>query len=97
MAASRAVQEGKGFLSAFNGRPVLPSLALHLIASGQENGQLAQMLDNAASDLEQQLQNTIAALLALIEPLMMVVMGGIVLLIVMAVMVPILDMNQLIM
>ena len=59
--------------------------------------QLAQMLDNAASDLEQQLQNTIAALLALIEPLMMVVMGGIVLLIVMAVMVPILDMNQLIM
>lgn len=97
LAASRAVQEGKGFLSAFNGRPVLPSLALHLIASGQENGQLAQMLDNAASDLEQQLQNTIAALLALIEPLMMVVMGGIVLLIVMAVMVPILDMNQLIM
>ena len=68
-----------------------------MIASGQENGQLAQMLDNAASDLEQQLQNTIAALLALIEPLMMVVMGGIVLLIVMAVMVPILDMNQLIM
>jgi general secretion pathway protein F len=76
---------------------VLPLLALHLIASGQANGQLATMLDKAANDLEQQLQNTITAMLALIEPLMMLIMGGIVLVIVMAVMVPILDMNQLMM
>jgi len=95
--ARQQIHEGKGFLSAFSKRPVLPLIALHLIASGQANGQLATMLDKAANDLEQQLQNTITAMLALIEPLMMLVMGGIVLVIVMAVMVPILDMNQLMM
>ena len=96
-AASQQIQEGDGFLKAFKGRPILPLIALHLIASGQNNGQLANMLDRASDDLEQTLENSIATTLALLEPLMMLVMGAVVLLIVMAVMVPILDMNQLVM
>jgi general secretion pathway protein F len=95
--ASQQIEDGEGFLVAFKGRPVLPLMSLHLIASGQANGQLANMLERASDDLEQTLENTISVSLALLEPLMMLLMGGIVLLIVMAVMVPILDMNQLMM
>jgi general secretion pathway protein F len=67
-----------------------------LVASGETSGRLALMLDKAADQLDTQLQRSIGVALALIEPLMMLVMGGLVLVIVMAILLPIFDMNQMV-
>lgn len=95
--ANREIYEGMSFLGAFGRRDILPAISLHLIASGQSNGRLGSMLDRAADDLAQELRNRLSTTVAMLEPLLMLTMGGIVLAIVMAVMLPILDMNQLMM
>ena len=65
------------------------------IASGESTGNLAAMLERAAALQQSELENRTAVLTALLEPLLLLAMGGFVLLIVMAVMQPIIDMNQM--
>jgi general secretion pathway protein F len=67
-----------------------------MVASGESSGQLDHMLDKAASALERELEARIAVLVGFFEPAMIVVMGGIVLVIVLAILLPIFDLNQLI-
>jgi|TARA_B110000967_G_scaffold67694_1_gene70009 general secretion pathway protein F len=95
-AAGLSIREGSSIFLALKERPILPPIALHLVASGETSGRLAQMLDQAANQLDTQLQRSISVALSLIEPLMMLVMGGLVLVIVMAILLPIFDMNQMI-
>jgi general secretion pathway protein F len=94
--AGLSIREGSSIFLALKERPILPPIALHLVASGETSGRLAQMLDQAANQLDTQLQRSISVALSLIEPLMMLVMGGLVLVIVMAILLPIFDMNQMI-
>jgi len=94
--ALRQVREG-GSLSRSLGKPKLfPPLVIHLIASGEASGRLDMMLMRAAEAQTRELENWVAALTALLEPVLILVMGGIVLFIVLAIMLPIIDMNQLI-
>jgi general secretion pathway protein F len=95
-AAGTSIREGSSIFLALKERPILPPIALHLVASGETSGRLAQMLDRAADQLDTQLQRSISVALSLIEPLMMLVMGGLVLVIVMAILLPIFDMNQMV-
>jgi general secretion pathway protein F len=95
-AAGLSIREGSSIFLALKERPILPPIALHLVASGETSGRLAQMLDQAANQLDTQLQRSISVALSLIEPLMMLVMGGLVLVIVMAILLPIFDMNQMV-
>ena len=95
-AAGTSISEGSSIFLALKKRPILPPIALHLVASGETSGRLAQMLDRAADQLDTQLQRSISVALSLIEPLMMLVMGGLVLVIVMAILLPIFDMNQMV-
>jgi general secretion pathway protein F len=95
-AAGLSIREGSSIFLALKERPILPPIALHLVASGETSGRLAQMLDQAANQLDTQLQRSIGVALSLIEPLMMLVMGGLVLVIVMAILLPIFDMNQMV-
>ena len=95
-AAGVSIREGSSIFLALKERPILPPIALHLVASGETSGRLALMLDKAADQLDTQLQRSIGVALALIEPLMMLVMGGLVLVIVMAILLPIFDMNQMV-
>jgi general secretion pathway protein F len=69
---------------------------LHLIASGEATGQLAEMLDRAAATLSSETERRALALTTVLEPLMILVMGGIVLLVVLAVLLPIIEINQLV-
>jgi general secretion pathway protein F len=94
--AGLSIREGSSIFLALKERPILPPIALHLVASGETSGRLAQMLDQAADQLDTQLQRSISVALSLIEPLMMLVMGGLVLVIVMAILLPIFDMNQMV-
>ena len=91
-----AVREGSALHKALREAPEIPSIVPHLVASGESAGNLVEMLDTAAESLEYRVQNFLALALSLIEPLLIIVMGGIVLLIVIAILLPIFDMNQLI-
>jgi general secretion pathway protein F len=71
-------------------------MTLHLIASGETSGNLEDMLERAALNQEREMQTLIGSIMAAVEPLILVVMGLIVLVIVMAILVPIFDFNQLV-
>jgi general secretion pathway protein F len=73
-----------------------PPLLVQLVSSGEANGTLAQQLDNAAKDQERELEMVLGMAMGLLEPLTIVFMGASVCLIVMAILQPIFQMNQLV-
>lgn len=83
---SRALEEGGYF----------PPMMMQMIASGEQSGELDQMLARAATMQEKELSSLITTLVGLFEPLMLLVMAGVVLIIVLAIMLPILSMNSLV-
>ncbi|MBH9355447.1 type II secretion system inner membrane protein GspF [Pseudomonas aeruginosa] len=94
--ATAQVREGVSLASALRTRQVFPPILTHLIASGEKTGALPPMLDRAAPPLSRDIERRAMGMTALLEPLMIVVMGGGVLTIVMAVLMPIIEMNQLV-
>ncbi|NIF17757.1 type II secretion system inner membrane protein GspF [Pantoea sp. Cy-639] len=94
--ATARVREGAGLAAALAVEKVFPPLLIHLIASGEKTGNLPPMLDRAADSLAKDIERRAMGMTALLEPLMIVVMGGVVLLIVMAVLMPIIEINQLV-
>ncbi|VFM98552.1 MAG: general secretion pathway protein F [Candidatus Kentron sp. G] len=96
MEAGRRVREGISVYAALDGCGYFPPMALHLIASGESSGNLGQMLERAALTQERELQSVLSAILGIFEPLLILIMGAIVLVIVIAVLLPIFDLNQLV-
>lgn len=94
--ASGRVREGAALAASLQAQKVFPPLLVHLIASGERTGDLPPMLERAATTLSRDLERRAMAMTAMLEPLMILVMGGVVLLIVLAVMMPIIEMNQMI-
>jgi general secretion pathway protein F len=94
-AASR-VREGSSLFTALERGGYFPPMTLHLIASGESSGRLEEMLERAAENQERELETTIAAIMGLFEPLLILAMGGIVLVVVLAILLPIFDLNQLV-
>lgn len=94
--ASLAVREGVGLAVALKAGRVFPPILIHLIASGEKTGALPPMLERAAQTLSRDIERRALGMTALLEPLMIVVMGGVVLTIVMAVLLPIIEINQLV-
>lgn len=93
--AIRRVSEGSGLAAALAGERQFPPLLTHLIASGEASGELDAMLDRAARQMQDEVAGRTALLVGLLEPLLIVAMGGIVLLIVLAILQPIIEINQL--
>ena len=93
--AAKKVSEGSSLNKALSGAGYFPPLMLHMISSGESTGELDEMLDRTAQNQQMELDGRIAMLLGLFEPLMLVVMGGVVMVIVLAILLPILNMNQL--
>jgi general secretion pathway protein F len=73
-----------------------PPICIHLIASGEASGELETMLARAAANQEKEMDGLIAALMGLMEPALIVAMGAVVLMIVLAILLPIFQLNQLI-
>jgi general secretion pathway protein F len=95
-AAARKVREGTSIFAALDKSGYFPPMTLHLIASGEASGKLEDMLERAATSQEREIEVMVATLLGLFEPLLIVVMGGLVLIIVLAILLPIFDLNQLV-
>jgi general secretion pathway protein F len=94
--ATRRVREGSSISGSLEKSGYFPPMTLHLIASGETSGNLEDMLERAALNQEREMQTLIGSIMAAVEPLILVVMGLIVLVIVMAILVPIFDFNQLV-
>jgi general secretion pathway protein F len=90
------VREGAPLASALRVQKVFPSNLIHLVASGEKTGALAPMLERAAANLSRDLERRVTRLTALLEPLMILGMGAVVMLIVLAVMLPIMEINQMV-
>lgn len=94
--ATQAVSEGGSLKNALENTGYFPPMMIHMIGSGEASGELDRMLERTAAHQENDLQSKIAALVGLFEPLMLLVMGGVVLIIVLAIMLPIMNMSSLI-
>jgi general secretion pathway protein F len=90
------VREGTSLGRALGETRAFPPLLIHLVASGEVSGKLEQMLGRAAHLETQALERRLAVFLTLLEPVMILVMGGVVLLIVLAILLPIIEINQLV-
>ncbi|HEO8482823.1 TPA: type II secretion system inner membrane protein GspF [Stenotrophomonas maltophilia] len=93
---SARVREGAALGAALKVQKVYPSILVHLVTSGEKTGSLAPLLDRAAQTISREIERRAMALTALLEPTMILVMGGVVLTIVLAVLMPIMEMNQLV-
>ncbi len=95
-AATALVREGVTLARALQEQKRFPPVLVHLVANGEATGRLATMLERAAGELEREAERRLAWVTALVQPVLIVAMGSIVLVLVLAVMLPIVSMNQLI-
>ena len=94
--AAVRVREGQSLNKAMEVSGLFPPVTIHLVASGEASGQLPKMLASAADDQERDIQALTEMTLGLFEPALILFMGLVVLAIVLAILLPIFEMNQLI-
>jgi general secretion pathway protein F len=94
--AATRVREGAPIGRSLATSKMFPPMMIHLISSGETSGELEVMLDRAATNQEREMDAILTAVVGLLGPLMIVFMGGFVLLIVLAMLLPIFQLNQLI-
>lgn len=95
-AAADSVSEGTSLRAALTEIDRFPKMFLHMVASGEASGELNPMLSKVASFQQQELKRVIETLIQLFRPIMLLFMAGLVLFIMLAILLPILNMNQLV-
>ena len=94
--ATQDVVEGKSLRESLESISYFPPMMMHMIGSGEQSGELDRMLERIADYQQAEVERLVSTLVKLFEPAMMIIMGGTVLFIVMAVLLPILSMNQIV-
>jgi general secretion pathway protein F len=94
--AAVRVREGGAIGRSLSLSKLFPAMSIHLISSGEASGELDSMLERAANHQEREMDSLLATMLSVLEPLLIVVMGLVVLAIVMAILLPIFQINQLV-
>lgn len=92
---AEAVREGGGLSAAMRRADVFPPILVTMTASGEASGRLEPMMERAADYLEREFSTFTAVMLSLIEPAIIVVMGGVVAVIILSILLPILQINTL--
>jgi general secretion pathway protein F len=94
--AAARVREGAPIGKSLGATKIFPPMMIHLISSGESSGELETMLDRAATNQEREMDSILSTAVGLLGPLMILFMGGMVLIIVLAMLLPIFQLNQLI-
>ncbi len=94
--AANSVREGVGLARALSAHKYFPPMLIHMIRAGEVTGELPAMLERAANAQEQDLERRAMTIAGLLEPALILAMGVVVLLIVLAVLMPIIEINQLV-
>jgi len=94
--ATSSVREGMSLARALSAHPHFPSMLIHMIRAGEVTGELPAMLNRASQMQEQDLERRALTIAGLLEPALILAMGVVVLLIVLAVLMPIIEINQLV-
>lgn len=93
--SARRVREGSSLSRALEASGPFPPLLVYMIANGEKSGELEKMLEKAAENQQNEFETRVSWLLGLFEPLLILVMGAVVLGIVLAILLPILELNNL--
>jgi len=94
--ATNSVREGVSLARALSAHKHFPAMLIHMIRAGEVTGELPAMLERAANAQEQDLERRAMTMAGLLEPALILAMGVVVLLIVLAVLMPIIEINQLV-
>ena len=94
--AALRIREGGMISKSLAASKLFPPMTTHLIASGEASGKLEEMLARAAQNQEREVDSLISTLLGIMQPLLVIIMAGVVLLIVLAILLPIFEINNLI-
>jgi general secretion pathway protein F len=89
------LREGKGISKSLEETDVFPPLAVHMIGVGEETGRLDEMLIKVAETYEENVQTAVKRFVSLLEPLIIVIMGGVVFFIVISILMAILSINEI--
>ena len=92
---SNRVAEGESLASSLEKIPVIPSLVTQMVENGERSGRLEEMLDKVSLYLEDKFQNSTKITMNLLEPLIVVFLGMFVALIVLAILLPLIQLNTL--
>jgi general secretion pathway protein F len=94
--ATEKVKEGASLAKSLEQSGYFPPMMSNLIASGEVSGNLEEMLERASINQEKELEGLISTIMGMLEPMLILIMGFVVLIIVLAILLPIFDMNNLI-
>ena len=94
--ARGSVREGEGIAKPLRQAGRFPPIVTHMIAVGERSGQLEEMLENVADSYDQQIEVRVGAMTSILEPLLIVVMGAVVAAIAFAILMPLLQLNEMI-
>ena len=92
--ARTSIKEGESIAAPLKRSGEFPPLVIHMIAVGERSGQLEEMLNNVAESYQEQAETRINALMTLLEPLMIVMMGGAVGFMEVSILLPIMQLNE---
>lgn len=92
--AAASVREGQSLHQALTASGYFPPMTTRLVATGESGGRLAELLDSAAEHQEKEVRTSTAVLMTVIEPIMILLVGALVLTIVLAILLPVLELNQ---
>jgi general secretion pathway protein F len=92
--AKDAISRGDSIANAFRRSGIFPPVVIHMIAAGEQSGGIEEGLGNVADSFDSEVETTVKALTSLLEPIMIVLLGIIVGFIVLAILLPIFDINQ---
>ena len=90
-----SVKEGESIAEPLRRSGEFPPMVLHMIAVGEKTGALESMLEKVADSYDGEIDTTVGTLTTLLEPLLILVMGGVVSFIVLSILLPILKMSEL--
>jgi len=94
--ASRQVSQGGSLAQAFRTSSVFPPLLPRVMAIGEQSGELSEMLTGVAETYEEEVSRSVQALTSILEPVLILVMAAVVLFVVIAILLPIFELNQLV-